>query len=87
LTREEANARILELSAVAKTALEEMHRICREHGFDYTFKLNTQGMYTQNIEVGRYADEPMNTWVSSDEYWNDSGCSIEEDWNDSGCII
>jgi hypothetical protein len=78
MTREEANARLAQLSNEIKFRLEEARTLTREHGLELNLQLG-QGQYRQNLNVSKYGE--IDSWEISVESWDHSGC----EWNTSNC--
>jgi hypothetical protein len=79
MTREEANARLAVIANEVETLLNEAKNLAVLHSLTFNATLS-EGYTTTHIDISRYGT--LETWETSDEVWDDSGCG---DWDDSGC--
>ena len=78
LTKEQAEARMQELLAKAKVAMDEVTSIAREHGFEPSFMEMT--FHHKREHWGDLYRLQEAAWYS-DEYWSSSTAECELDWS------
>lgn len=77
MDRNEANAKLAEISVLVSAALAEAEKIAKEHKLRFHVSVSTGGMYTENIEyVNGFG---WNRWQTSDD------SDYVENWISSDC--
>jgi hypothetical protein len=81
LTKQEAEARVQELLAIAKTAIDEVTALAKEHALEPSFMEMTFHHHRERWGDSYRLRDP--DWYS-DEYWSSSTADCEVDYYSAG---